>query len=139
MAVPAEALFKAITDFENYSKFVSEVTGSKTVKTLSPDKIWVQFEIEVVKKFVYTLEFQMKGTEEISWKLVESDFFKKNEGRWLLTPKSPTETTVNYELEVDVVFLVPSWISKKLTETNLPKMFTSFESHAKTLAKSRVK
>lgn len=136
MAVPADALFKAITEFEHYPDFLSEVVGAKVIKKPSANQVWVQFEIEVVKKFVYVLEFTMNGKEETSWKLIESDFFKKNEGRWVLTAKGSNQTQVQYELEVGVVFLVPSWISKKLTEVNLPKMFDSFESRAKEFSKS---
>lgn len=77
----------------------------------------------------------MKGSEEVRWKLVDSDFFKKNEGRWVLKEKGNNETEVHYELDVAVVFMVPSWIAKKLTEVNLPKMFESFEVRAKELAK----
>jgi ribosome-associated toxin RatA of RatAB toxin-antitoxin module len=135
MAVPAEALFKAITEFEKYPDFLNEVVSAKVVKKPSAHQVWIQFEIELVKKFVYTLEFSFKDKEEIAWKLIESDFFKKNEGRWVLTPKGANETDVHYELEVGVVFLIPSWISKKLTEVNLPKMFDSFESRAKEIAK----
>jgi ribosome-associated toxin RatA of RatAB toxin-antitoxin module len=134
MNVPSQALFRAITEFEKYPEFLGEVTGAKVVKKVAPDKVQVQFEIEVVKTFVYTLEFQVKGEEEIRWKLLESDFFKKNEGRWLLKAKGAKETEVHYELDVAVVFLIPSWIAKKLTEVNLPKMFESFETRAKELA-----
>ncbi len=135
MSVPLEALFQAITEFEKYPDFLGEVVGAKVVKKPDPKTVLVQFEIEVVKKFVYTLEFKINGNQEIQWKLLESDFFKKNEGRWVLQSKGPQETEVHYELDVAVVFLIPSWISKKLTEVNLPKMFDSFETRAKELVK----
>ena len=135
MSVPLEALFQAITEFEKYPDFLGEVVGAKVVKKQDPKTVLVQFEIEVVKKFVYTLEFKINGNQEIQWKLLESDFFKKNEGRWVLQSKGPQETEVHYELDVAVVFLIPSWISKKLTEVNLPKMFDSFETRAKELVK----
>ena len=133
MKVPHKALFSAITEFEKYPDFLAEVTGASVVKKTGADKVQVKFEIEVVKTFVYTLEFQFKGHEEIRWKLVESDFFKKNEGRWVLKPIGEKETEVHYELDVAVVFLIPSWIAKKLTEVNLPKMFESFEQRAQQL------
>lgn len=133
MKVSQEALFSAITDFDKYPDFLPEVTGAKVVKRISPEKLHVKFEIEVVKTFVYTLEFQLKGQNEIHWKLIESDFFKKNEGKWVLKEKSKAETDVHYELDVAVVFLIPSWIAKKLTEVNLPKMFEAFEQRAQEL------
>jgi hypothetical protein len=40
-------------------------------------------------------------------------------------------TWVKYELEVGFGFLVPGWITKKLTESNLPQMFDKFETRAK--------
>jgi len=136
MQVPADALFKAITEFEKYPQFLKEVTGAKIVKQPATNKAWVQFEIEVVKKFVYILEFTFKGKEEIHWKLIESDFFKKNEGKWVLTETNKQQTQVHYELDVAVVFMVPSWIAKKLTEVNLPKMFEGFEARAKEISHS---
>lgn len=134
MKVPSEALFRAITEFEKYPTFLKEVVGAKIVKQPNPETMWVQFEIEVVKRFVYVLEFTLKSKQEIHWKLIESDFFKKNEGKWVLSEKSGKETEVHYELDVAVVFMVPSWIAKKLTEVNLPKMFESFETRAKELS-----
>ena len=52
----------------------------------------------------------------------------------MLKSKGEKETEVHYELDVAVVFLIPSWIAKKLTEVNLPKMFESFEQRAQELA-----
>lgn len=50
MSVSQRALFSAITEFEKYPEFLNEVTGAKIIKRPSPDKVHVQFEIEVVKK-----------------------------------------------------------------------------------------
>jgi ribosome-associated toxin RatA of RatAB toxin-antitoxin module len=60
---------------------------------------------------------------------VESDFFKTNQGKWILSPHQ-VGTWVKYELEVGFGFLVPGWITKKLTESNLPQMFDKFETRA---------
>ncbi|MCX6102534.1 MAG: hypothetical protein NT000_04640 [Proteobacteria bacterium] len=113
MAVSQEALFKTITEFEKYPDFLKEVVGAKVVGKRTPEKIRVQFEIEIVRKFIYILEFSIVSKNEITWKLIESDFFKQNEGRWILNSNGTHETAVHYELEVGVVFLIPSWISNK--------------------------
>ncbi len=139
MAVSQEALFKTITEFEKYPDFLKEVVGAKVVGKRTPEKIRVQFEIEIVRKFIYILEFSIVSKNEITWKLVESDFFKQNEGRWILNSNGTHETAVHYELEVGVVFLIPSWISNKLTEVNLPKMFDSFESRARELSETEAR
>ena len=132
MQVPAEKLFNAIVDFDKYPEFLPEVKSAKAQKA-SGDKVKVDFEIEVMKRFKYTLEFTMKGKEEIAWRLVESDFFKENRGRWVLKPAGENATDVHYELELGFGFMVPGWIVKKLTETGLPKMFENYEARAKSL------
>mgnify|MGYP000650324829 CR=1 FL=1 len=132
MNVPIGQLYKAITEVENYPKFLSEVVSAKKVSG-TPEKFQVRFEIEVVKRFQYTLEFQSNGKDTITWKLVDSDFFKKNQGSWNLKSSSEKKTAVHYELDVDFGFLVPGFISKKLTEVSLPKMLDAFESRAKDL------
>jgi len=133
MKVSPEALFKAITEFESYPKFLPEVVGAKRLPGSTDTKVKVEFELEVMKRFKYTLEFKIKGQEEIAWKLTDSNFFKTNEGMWKLTPKGKKETQVHYELEVGFGFMVPGFVSKKLTEVNLPKMLDSFEEQAKGL------
>ena len=132
MNVSCALLLRAITEAENYPKFLSEVVSAKKVSG-TPEKYQVCFEIEVVKRFQYTLEFQTNGKDKVSWKLVDSDFFKKNEGTWSLKAVSDKKTAVHYELDVDFGFLVPGFISKKLTEISLPKMFDAFELRAKEL------
>ncbi len=132
MNVPMTLLLKAIVEAENYPKFLPEVVSAKKVSGTN-DKYQIKFEIEVVKRFQYTLEFQSNGADKVSWKLVDSDFFKKNEGSWNLKSVSDKKTAVHYELDVDFGFLVPGFISKKLTEVSLPKMFDAFESRAKEL------
>jgi len=132
MGVSVESLYLAITTFEDYPKFLPEVVGARRHEGATIEKTLVTYELEVMKRFEYTLEFSMKLNQEIKWKLVESNFFKTNEGRWLIKSKGPNETHVEYELDVSFGFLVPGWISRKLTEVSLPKMFESFETQAKT-------
>lgn len=131
MAVPKSALFKVITDFEKYPEFVDEVVSVQLLDGSTGTKKKVKFELEVIKRFDYVLEFELKGEEEVSWKLVSSNIFKKNEGKWSLKDGGANKTDVTYSLDIGLGFLVPGWVSKKLTETNLPKMLDGFESRAK--------
>lgn len=133
MMVSQDSLFRAITEYENYPQFLTEVVDVKRLSGGTATKQRVQFELEVVKRFQYVLEFNLKGKDEVAWHLVESNFFKTNEGIWKLKSKGKGETDVHYELEVGFGFLVPGFVSKKLTEVNLPKMLESFEAQAKKL------
>jgi len=130
--VQSSSLYRVITDFEQYKTFLPEVTGSSIVSKKGELEFRVRFEIDVMKKFSYELDFSLFPEKEIHWKLVESDFFKTNQGKWLLTPAG-NHTKVQYDLEVGFGFFVPSWITKKLTESNLPQMFDKFEEQAKKL------
>ncbi len=127
--VPPETLYRVITDFENYKKFLPEVVGSEVLSSKDDRVFRVRFEIDLMKRFAYELEFTLHPQKEVHWRLLESDFFKTNQGRWVLEEKSGA-TKVQYELEVGFGFLVPGWITKKLTESNLPLMFDKFEKRA---------
>lgn len=133
--VSTQELYQVIVDFENYKTFLPEVVGSDIVSGKGSDKVRVRFEIDLMKKFAYELEFSLFPEKEVHWKLLESDFFKANQGKWILTPNT-NGTHVKYELEVGFGFLVPGWITKRLTESNLPQMFDKFETRARELRKS---
>jgi len=130
--VPSEALYRVITDFDNYKTFLPEVVGSEVLSSKDGKVFRVRFEIDLMKRFSYELEFTLHPMKEVHWRLVESDFFKTNQGRWVLEAQ-PEATKVQYELEVGFGFLVPGWITKKLTESNLPTMFDKFEKRAQEL------
>lgn len=130
MQVAAKQLQAAILDFEAYPKFLKEVVGAKRLPGGSDTKFRVQFDLEILKRFQYVLEFDVKPEKEIAWRLVESDFFKKNEGRWVLAGDG-NRTHVDYEVDIAVGFLIPGFVSKKLAEQNLPSMLASFEAEAK--------
>ena len=134
LAVSAEAFYKAIVDFPSYPKFLPEVVSASILSGSTASVKRVAFELEVVKRFQYTLEFQLKPPTLVSWKLVESNFFQTNSGKWELTPMGSKKTKVFYELEVGFGFLVPGWITKRLTEVSLPKMFENYENHAHSIA-----
>ncbi|MBI4403308.1 MAG: SRPBCC family protein [Deltaproteobacteria bacterium] len=129
LAVSVERLVAVILDFESYPEFLSGVVSARREQS-SNGKPVVTFELEIIKRFEYTLEFNITGVEEIAWKLVKSNFFKKNDGRWLLKRMGQNRTHASYELDLAFGFLVPGWVAKTLTEVNLPKMFDQFEARA---------
>lgn len=133
--VPVACLFQAITDFEKYPEFLKEVIQAEVLPGVTRSHAKVHFQLEVIKRFDYELEFRMKENENVKWELVSSNFFKQNAGFWDLKPIAGTKTQVRYHLEVGFGFFVPPWVAKKLTEFNLPQMFDSFENRALMLAK----
>ena len=134
MNVPRKALFDTIVDFESYPEFLPEVVSAKA--NGKGKKVRVDFELEVIKRFEYTLEFEVTVPTEVQWNLVKSNFFKTNSGRWLLQ-EGEKGVDVHYELEVAFGFLVPTWVTKKMTEVSLPAMFERFEKRASEVGNGR--
>jgi len=130
MAVPLKALRQVVVDVESYPKFLPEVVSAQVEKGATARRMRVNFELEVVKRFQYSLDFDISD-DVVAWKLVKSNFFKVNEGRWVLKSVDSDHTFATYELDVDFGFLVPQWISRKLTEISLPKMLENFETRTK--------
>lgn len=130
MDVPRQALWDTITSFDEYPNFVDEVVKAERLPGGTDARFQVQFELEVVKRFVYVLEFAASSPETLSWKLVESNFFKRNQGAWKLE-ENGGKTDVVYEVDVEVGFFVPKWVAKKLTAVSLPRMMKAFEERAK--------
>ncbi len=136
MDVSAEALADVILDFEHYPEILGEVKSATPTWSKAKKACSVNFELEVVKRFVYDLKFDVDYPSRVAWTLTKSDFFKENRGSWTLKSLGKKRCHVIYEVEVGFGFLVPGWITKKLTEVNLPKMLDKFETAAKERAKS---
>lgn len=130
MKVPLSCIWDVITDFEEYPEFAEEVVGATVQPGGTATHKVVEFELEIIKRFRYLLEFDLAPQTEVRWKLKESNFFKQNDGRWALKALGPERTRVTYELEVSFGFLVPGWVTRKLTEINLPRMLETFEARA---------
>src|SRR4051794_5701629 len=103
--VDCETLYRTITRYEDYPQFVA---GCKSVKVdrNSEGRARCAYHVSLIKDVHYTVDLvedAQKGTVE--WQLVESDFMKKNTGRWELKSVGPGKTHVTYSLEVE--FKVP--------------------------------
>ena len=127
------AFFKAVTDYENYPKFVSGMK-SVSVEGEGQNKV-VKFDLEMMKRFEYSVDMresfdEAAGHAEISWTLKDSGLFKVNNGKWSLKALGPKKTQVTYSLDVEFSFGVPGFILNKLVKKNLPANIKSFASWA---------
>jgi ribosome-associated toxin RatA of RatAB toxin-antitoxin module len=130
--VSAEQYYKAVTDFKNYPKILPEV-GSINIKSESATAASIEYSVNVIKTFHYTLKMALKSPTLVSWELEDGSLFKKNSGRWTITPMGPSQCKVDYNLEVEIKIFAPKSITNALVAVNLPRMMTSFYEHAKTL------
>ena len=122
-------LFKIIVDFEKYPEFVTGISAVKTLKE-SEKNPQVQFDIRIIKKISYLLDFAIVKNKTVEWWLAKKGFFKVNNGKWILTPLDKGKRTkASYVVELEMG-LVPSSILKTLNEVNMPKMLGEFKKRA---------
>jgi ribosome-associated toxin RatA of RatAB toxin-antitoxin module len=126
--VNKEKLFSVITDYSSYPDFVDGCHAAEMVKN-DPGKTRVKYHVNVMSKdMTYVLDHEENlETGKVEWKLVESNFFKVNNGRWELKTISEHETEVTYILDIEFKFPVPGFILDRLVKGGLPRMVTSFE------------
>lgn len=128
--VGKERFFEVVTRYEDYPQFVDSVTRV-SVERKGPGQARVTYHVSLMKDVTYVLDLKEdieKG--RVSWTLVESDVFKKNEGGWDITPNGEGAVKVRYFLDVEFKIPVPGFILKKLVSGNLPSMLKSFKERA---------
>ena len=126
--ISAEALMAVIVDFSSYPQFLSSVKEAQIKKRKAPN--WeVQFSLEVIRSFEYTLSIEQRGEYEIHWSLI-GGFFQKNNGYWKLTPQEQG-TSIEYYIEMEMDAFLPDTIRNTLSRHRLPKMVASFVEEAR--------
>jgi len=124
-------LFNVIADFESYPEFVKGVKEVK-IQKINDKKSKGVYKVSFMKDFTYTLDLTTDAEKgEVSWTLIESDFFKKSDGSWTLKKEGPGKTHVRYWVDVEFKIPVPGFILKGLVKGDLPKMIASFEAEAR--------
>ena len=128
--VPIETCYKVLTDYNSYPEFVK---GVDQINILSQDesKAVIEYSLNLIKKFKYTLELTHSPPTSIEWTLKESDLFKCNNGYWKLKDLGDGTTEVTYSLEVDIKGFIPKRFISSLSEKGLPAMMKSFYDRTK--------
>ena len=132
--VPIDALWRAVTGYADYSKFVEGVTQSQLRDASAHPKV-VDYAVTLMKEVQYVLAHtEDASTHTMHWDLVESKFFKSNRGGWQLTDLGEGRTKVRYWIELEFGFFAPGFVVNQLIQSQLPKMVAQFEARAKALA-----
>ena len=94
----------------------------------------VEFHINMMKAVKYSLKLEeINAPYEVKWTLVDSDFFKKNDGGWKLEKVDENTTEATYFIDCDFKMLIPSMIVNSVVRAQLPKMLHSFKERAESL------
>jgi coenzyme Q-binding protein COQ10 len=128
--VEINKLYDVIVDYAKYADFVDGVSSTK-VLSQSETSAKVEYSVNMIKSFKYTLATTQVRPTKVSWVLDSGDLFKKNDGQWLLKDLGNGKTEVTYTLEVDFKMFAPNSILTALTQKNLPVMMESFFKRAK--------
>jgi coenzyme Q-binding protein COQ10 len=130
--VSAEQLLKVIVDVEKYPLFVPGVSSLKILEK-KESSIKALYGLNIIKSFEYTIEMDLSVDMSVKWKLLSGDLFKKNDGAWIIKPKSKNSCHVTYELDVEFKIFAPGMIVTKLVNSNLPEMLSAFEKRAQSV------
>lgn len=119
-----EQFYKIVADYESYPQFLSEVKACKVLKTEGHRKL-VEYSVQVVKNFKYSLWMTETPDSEITWEFAGGDIFKTSSGSWKLTDEGG-KCRAQYAVEATFNLFVPGPIAKALVNVNLPNMIAAY-------------
>lgn len=129
---PMEKVYGVISDYANYPQFVPKSKSAKVLKKTG-DVSTVQFEISLgPKDLKYTLDMKEERPNKLTWKLVEGEMMKANEGGWVLEDAGEGKTKATYTAAVEVgsvpllLKAVVNPILNALVDADLPNMLEAF-------------
>jgi len=128
---PIEKVFKVISDFKKYPKFLPE-TKDVIIERSTKKKVIASFSLQLFSKINYTLDITLTEPTRISWKMTKGQMMKKNSGSWAFKKISPRKTKATYSIDIEFGALVPKSISDMLVENSLPKMLNNFKKRVET-------
>lgn len=120
-----EEFYKIVTDYENYPKFLDEVKACRVIER-KDNKVLVEYTINVIKNFSYSLWMDHSKPNEVHWTLGKGDLFKESKGHWILKDEAG-KTRADYAIEAKFSLFVPGPITKALISVNLPNMMSAFK------------
>jgi len=131
VAVPPEAFFRLVQQYERYPEFVPELKAVR-VGSRRGDTVEVTYWLDVkLRVYDFTLRHVGRFPERIDWELVRGgDFMRKNHGAWTLERTASGGTRATYSIEIDLGPLVPATFEKALAERGLPNMLANFKAQA---------
>src|SRR5580704_10035018 len=107
-------IYQVVSRYEEYPQFLDGCKSAR-VERKGAGRARVAYHVSMIKDVLYVLDHEENvdadaGTGTVEWKLVESDTFKMNSGKWALKSLGPGKTEVNYSLEVEFKIPVPGLI-----------------------------
>jgi len=129
--VSPEAFFEVITDFNEYRRFLTEVSDCRILNQ-DGNTYEVDYTIHVIKRIEYKLIFEAEPHSKITWRLgAPGKLMKENSGDWTLEPLDGGQRTrATYRLNVVPGVFVPKVVTQKLVTLTLPSLLQQFKKEA---------
>jgi carbon monoxide dehydrogenase subunit G len=117
IAVPPQACFDALCDYESFPEWQQAVESVEVVERDPEGRgSVVSFEIDaMVRRVSYTLRYHYDAPRRIWWDMVEGDVAGV-EGEFLLEDEGAESTRATYRLGIDPGVPVPGVLARRLTK-----------------------
>ena len=113
-AAPA-VVMEVIADFEAYPSWAQGVKRAEPVEE-QPDgraeQVYFELDASPIKD-AYTLAYDWKGDESVTWSLVEGKMLKAMDGAYVLDDRGDGTTEVTYRLAVDISIPMIGMLKRK--------------------------
>ncbi len=127
---PKKQIYSYLIDYPSYPDYMLGVDSIKVGKKLDKLRSLVVYKVLMFgKEVTYTVKMTEKPFTGVSWKLHESEYLEKNSGGWVLTQAAKNQTDVIYNLSLELVFPVPSFLLRKHVNKQVDKMLEEFKTY----------
>jgi ribosome-associated toxin RatA of RatAB toxin-antitoxin module len=121
IAADPASVMAVISDFESYPVWAQGVkraeplpatAGAGAGEAPRPEQVYFELDASPIKD-AYTLRYDWKGDESVSWTLVEGKMLKALDGAYILRELGAGSTEVTYRLALDVSIPLIGMIKRK--------------------------
>ncbi|HET7387893.1 MAG TPA: SRPBCC family protein [Nocardioidaceae bacterium] len=115
ISAPPAAVMGVIADFDAYPEWAQGVKQAEVVETgteAKPEQVCFHLDAGPIRD-TYTLAYDWRGDEFVSWTLVESNLLKQMDGAYELTDMGDGTTEVAYRLVVDIAIPMIGMLKRK--------------------------
>jgi hypothetical protein len=109
------AIMAVIADFAAYPEWAQGVKKAEPVDAGAgdrPDQVYFELDASPIKD-AYTLGYDWKGDESVTWSLVEGRMLRAMDGAYVLDDRGDGSTEVTYRLAVDISIPMIGMLKRK--------------------------
>ena len=115
IAADQATIMSVIADFDSYPAWAQGVKSAEVVDPGTgdrPDKVHFELDASPIKDS-YTLAYDWKGDDAVTWTLVEGKMLKAMDGAYELVDRGDGSTEVTYRLAVDISIPMIGMLKRK--------------------------